>query len=268
MGRWNKEIEKAASILAESKFATASSGAGFSAESGIPTFRDPGGVWDRLDPSEVGTASGLMNTLKNKSDVLLPFFLDFLDTFENAEPNPGHYALSSLEKKGILKYIITQNVDNLHQESGTTNLIEVHGNFFRMSCLSCRHKQSVDRKAFIREVRDKLKALTKFDLENFLSIAVNCEQCNKIMRPDVVMFGEAVKELPAAFHVAEKSDVMLVLGTSGVVYPAAYFPVKAKEAGAKIILINPNENPFPSMTDVYIPLKTGDAMPAILEHIK
>ena len=81
------------------------------------------------------------------------------------------------------------------------------------------------------------------------------------------MFGESVQELPSAFQAAEKSDVMLVLGTSGVVYPAAYFPVKAKETGAKIILINPNENPFPGMTDVYIPMKTGEAMPAILEHI-
>lgn len=267
MGRWNKEIEKAASILAESKYATATSGAGISAESGIPTFRDPGGIWDRLDPSEVGTASGLMNTLKNKSDLLLPFFFDFLDTFERADPNPGHYALSSLEKKGILKCVITQNVDNLHQESGTTNLIEVHGNFFRMSCLSCQHKHTVERKPFIRELRNKLNALTKFDIENFLSIAANCEQCKKIMRPDVVMFGEAVQKLPTAFHIAEKSDVMLVLGTSGVVYPAAFFPVKAKEAGAKIIVINPNENPFPGLTDVYIPMKTGDAMPAILDLI-
>ncbi|MBW2218767.1 MAG: NAD-dependent protein deacylase [Deltaproteobacteria bacterium] len=267
MGKWNREIEKAASILAESKYATATCGAGVSAESSIPTFRDPGGIWDRLDPSEVGTVSGLINTLERKSDLLLPFFFDFLDTFERAEPNPGHYAIASLEKKGVLKSVITQNVDNLHQEAGTKNLIEVHGNFFRMACLSCNHKNTVDRKLFIKKIRNKLKSLTTFDLGSFISFAVNCEQCNKIMRPDVVMFGEAVQELPAAFNVSEKSDVMLVLGTSGVVYPAAYFPIKAKEAGAKIIIINPNENPFPGHTDVYIPLKTGEAMPAILKLI-
>ena len=267
MGKWDNEIKKAASILAESTYAVASSGAGVSAESGIPTFRDPGGVWDKLDPAEVGTTSGLMNTLQTKAHILLPFFLDFLDIFERAEPNPGHYALASLEKKGILKCVITQNVDNLHRESGTTNLIEVHGNFFRMSCLSCRNKHTVNRKSFIREVRNCINALDKFDIDSFLSIAESCEQCSRITRPDVVMFGESVQELPAAFQAAEKSDVMLVLGTSGVVYPAAYFPVKAKETGAKIILINPNENPFPGMTDVYLPLKTGEAMPAILEHI-
>lgn len=264
MGKWNREIEKAASILAESNYVTATCGAGVSSESGIPTFRDPGGIWDRLDPAEVGTISGLVSTLERKADSLLSFFFDFLDTFERAEPNPGHYAIAALEEKGVINTVITQNVDNLHQEAGTKSLIEVHGNFFRMTCTSCRHQLTVDRKPFVRDIRNKLKSMTSFDLGSFLSMAANCSECQKIMRPDVVMFGEMVQDLPRAFDEAEKSDAMLVLGTSGVVYPAAYFPIKAKQAGARIILINPNENPFPGQTDVYIPLKTGEAMPAIL----
>ena len=132
MGSWDAEISQAASILAQSSNGCASSGAGVSAESGVATFRDPGGIWDIVDPAEVGTVNGLLHTLSTKADRLLPVFQDMLTTFKAAEPNPGHVALARLEQKGILKTVITQNVDNLHQEAGSTNVIEVHGNLFRM----------------------------------------------------------------------------------------------------------------------------------------
>ncbi len=268
MGKWGNEIEAAVSILSKAKRASASSGAGMSEESGIPTFRDPGGLWDEINPIEAGTVRGLINTLEKNAEKIIPIFLKMLDSFEKAEPNPGHTALFDLEEMGILKTVITQNVDNLHKEAGTSDLIEVHGNLFRMACLRCGRQKMVDRKSYVRSVRDKLKSFTAYDFNRLISLAEVCDHCDSIMRPDVVMFGEAVKGLQRAFNASLHSDVMLVLGTSGVVYPAASFPIEAKNNGARIIVINPSENGFQKYTDVYVPMKTGEALPIIVEKIR
>jgi len=265
---FEKEIREAASILSKSTRASASCGAGVSAESGIATFRDAGGIWDRIDPAEVGTPSGLISTLEREAPKLVPLFIEILDSFESAEPNPGHRALADLEAMGILKTVITQNADNLHQEAGTTDVIEVHGNLFRMKCLACECITKFERRPLIREVKERLAGLTSFNLTALASLAPKCDGCGFMMRPDVVMFTEPVQDLPRAFAVAAGSDVMLVLGTSGVVYPAAYLPREAKKAGAVIIVINPTENPFESVTDIYIPMKTGEVLPAIVKMIR
>jgi NAD-dependent deacetylase len=194
--------------------------------------------------------------------------MTMLDRFEKAAPNAGHKALFDLEKMGIVRTVITQNIDNLHKEAGTTDLIEVHGNLFRMVCLSCGGEKEVDRKQYVERIRNRLSMIDVYDLDALISLAVVCDQCGSVMRPDVVMFGEAVKFLPRAFRVSVESDVMLVLGTSGVVFPAASFPVEAKKAGAKVIVINPTENGFRHCSDIYIPMKAGDALPAIVDIIK
>ena len=268
MSGWDKEIEEAASILSRSTKTTATCGAGVSAESGISTFRDEGGIWDVIDPAEVGTPSGLINTLERDADKLIPLFLDILDTFERAEPNPGHFALAELERMGILKTVITQNTDNLHQEAGNTDLIEVHGNMFRMKCLACYNTKKYERKSLIGTVRKNLSQIEEYNISTLASLTPKCDVCGFITRPDVVMFSEAVQGLPEAYKAAGECDAMLVLGTSGVVYPAAYFPMEAKKNGAKIIVINPTENAFSSITDVYIPIKTGEALPAIVNLIR
>lgn len=262
------EIRKAAEILAEARNAVASCGAGISAESGIPTFRDPGGVWDRVDPSEVGTSEGLIATLKTNPQRLLPFFMGLLDTFERAEPNPAHLALRDLEQMGILKTVITQNIDNLHQEAGNTDVVEVHGNGFRVRCLSCGQGRGYPRKELIGQVREKLRDSDSITFSDIVELMPKCAVCGFVTRPDVVMFGEAVKDIPRSFDAAAKCDVMLAIGTSGVVYPAAYLPFRAKEAGARVIVVNPNENAFQRVSDVYIPLNAGHAMPRIVEALK
>ena len=268
MGAYEKEIEEAARILSKATRGSAFCGAGNSEESGIATFRDPGGLWDQVDPIEVGTAEGLISALDRNAEKLLPVFMGMLDSFEQADHNLGHKALANLEAMGLLTSVITQNVDNLHQEAGSVEVIEVHGNLFRMKCLSCSRIRNVERKPFVREVKEKLNAMTKFSLTNMVSLAPVCDTCSSMMRPDVVMFGEAVQHLQKAFGIAQRTDVMLVLGTSGNVYPAAYFPIEAKKAGARIIVINPTENAFTAVTDVYIPMKTGEALPAIVGKIK
>jgi NAD-dependent deacetylase len=268
MSPYKKEIEEAARILSKATRGSAFCGAGNSEESGIATFRDPGGLWDQVDPVEMGTAKGLISALDKNAEKLLPIFMGMLDSFEQADHNPGHKALADLEAMGILTSVITQNVDNLHREAGSDGVIEVHGNLFRMKCLSCDRIKNVERKPFVREIKEKLSTLSEFTLSSMVSLAPVCDTCNSMMRPDVVMFGEAVQHLPKAFGIAKSADVMLVLGTSGNVYPAAYFPVEAKKSGARIIVINPTENAFTAVTDVYIPMKTGEALPAIVDKIK
>lgn len=262
------EIKKAANILASAKRVVASCGAGISAESGIATFRDPGGVWEKLNPAQVGTAGGLMSTLTNAPQKLMPFFIELLETFKKAEPNPAHYALGELERMGILTTVITQNIDNLHTEAGNTNVIEVHGNGFRIKCIACGGTERMDRKQLIKETLKKVRKMTDFSLETIVTILPMCRNCLSPTRPDVVMFGETVMDIPQAFAAASNCDVLLAIGTSGAVYPAAYLPYNAKESGAKVIVINPNENPFSGVSDIYIPLKAGVAMGEILKDIK
>jgi NAD-dependent deacetylase len=268
MGRWDNEINRAASLLSKSAGSAAFCGSGISAESGISTFRDPGGLWDRVDPYETGTVEGLIDTLGSRADKIMPIFFELLDTFEKAEPNPGHRALADMETMGIVKTVITQNIDNLHHEAGSSNVIEVHGSLFRLRCISCDKKRSVDRRQFIRDIRKKLKALKDFSIASLLTIAPVCGACGSLMRPDVVMFGEGVQRMPEAFHSASECDILLALGTSGVVYPAAAIPQEARKRGAKVIVVNPNENAFSLISDVYIPMKTGIALPEIVSRIK
>jgi NAD-dependent deacetylase len=262
------EIRKAAEFLARSTETAAFCGSGVSEESGIPTFRDPGGLWDRLDMYEVGTAEGLLSTLGREPGKLLPVFFDMLDTLERAKFNDGHAALAWLQSQCRLRTIITQNVDNLQQEAGSEGVIEVHGNLFEMLCLSCGKKRKMDRMPLLHDIREKLKAMREVSLAALVSIVPKCEACGSLMRPDIVMFGEAVKHLPESFSLARECDVMLVLGTSGVVYPAAELPYEAMRAGAKIIVINPHENAFFDISDVYIPMKSGEALPVIVEQVK
>jgi NAD-dependent deacetylase len=267
MSAYDRETSAAAKILAKTRKAVAFCGSGVSAESGISTFRDPGGIWDRIDPMEASTSGGLLSSLAKNPEKLMNIFIDLLDAFEKAEYNPGHLALADLEKRGILRTVITQNVDNLQNEAGTGNIIEIHGNLFRMVCLSCGRKKKFDRKPFIRDLRHALMNLNDYSLASLVTLAPRCDTCGSVMRPDIVMFGEAVQELPGAFDAGGECDAMLVLGTSGVVYPAAELPFEAKRHGADIIVVNPNENAFEEITDVYIPVKTGLALPAIVDKI-
>jgi NAD-dependent deacetylase len=268
MYAYDKETSAAAILLAKATSAVAFCGSGVSAESGISTFRDPGGIWERIDPIEAGTSGGLITSLAKNPGPLMQIFMELLNAFEHAECNPGHSVLADLEKMGVLETVITQNVDNLQDEAGSNNIIELHGNLFRMVCLSCGKKIKFDRKPFVGGLKEKIIHLNDYSLASLVTLAPTCDVCNSIMRPDIVMFGEAVQDLPRAFEAGFNCDVMLVLGTSGTVYPAAELPFEAKRKGAAIIVINPNENAFDAITDVYIPMKTGEALPGILNKLK
>ncbi len=260
-------IERAAEAFQRTRKLVTFSGAGMSAESGIPTFRDPGGIWDQFDPEEVGTGPGLLDTLSRTPEKIRAFADQTISVFLQARPNPGHLALGTLEQMGILKFIITQNVDNLHQEAGNKKVIEIHGNLFRQRCLACGAKKSFGREEFLTKFKTALGELARVDLSSIMEILPKCH-CGSPMRPDVVMFGEAVQGLHESFEEAGDCEVMLVLGTSGVVYPAAALPQRAKEAGATVIEINPGESAYFGVADIRLHGKTGEILPRIVEKIR
>ena len=263
-----KKIEQVVNLLRSSHPLVVFSGAGMSAESGIPTFRDPGGIWDQFDPEEVGTGPGLLATLNNMPDKIRSFIENTIQIFLKAKPNPGHLALGTLEKMGILQTVITQNVDNLHQEAGNSKVIEMHGNLYRQRCLSCDNRKMFEKEVFLGKARDTFRELKTLDLQSVLRLLPECDACGSPMRPDVVMFGEAVQSLHESFQQAADCSVMLVLGTSGVVYPAAALPHKAKESGATLIEINPGESVFHGLADIQIPEKSGRILPKIVSVLQ
>jgi len=262
-------VEEAASMIRGAKNLVAFTGAGVSEESGIPTFRDPGGLWDRFDPYEVGGGDVFSSLYRGGA---IPasatgFVSEMLTVLEKAHPNPGHTALGELERMGILRSVITQNIDNLHREAGNSLVIEVHGNIYRLACLACGGRVYLSREELFPLGWKLVECLRSGDMQGIISIASRC-LCGGICRIDVVAFGEPVQDMPRAVAEAKSADVFLILGTSGAVYPAAYLPEYAKRAGAKLIEINATGCYFPELVDLGIVGKTGEVLPRIVERLR
>ena len=241
-------IKRAAEDIAAAKRVTALTGAGISTESGIPPFRGKGGLWDRFDPMEVAHIDAFMQNPARIWDILLKEMKIVVDT---ARPNDSHTGLKKLENLGKLSTIITQNVDGLHQAAGSSDVIEFHGNFASHRCLDCQKQYAS------REVR-------------LTHIPPRCD-CNGILRPNAVFFGELIP--PEALRRSQKAatdcDLMLVLGTSAEVQPAAMMPVIAKNAGATIIEINPQSTALTgTVSDYLIKGKAGEVMNRIIAELK
>ncbi|MGV8073108.1 MAG: Sir2 family NAD-dependent protein deacetylase [Syntrophobacteraceae bacterium] len=256
-------IIEASRMILSSKWLVAFTGAGLSEESGISTYRDPGGLWDRYPE---GASAGIMGILKRHPEAFHELFSQLLKTFRNSAPNPGHYALARLEEAGILKSLITQNGDNLYQDAGGSKIFELHGNAFRWRCLACGEKRVFSRNELFSLAENILSQMTSFSLDLLMPLLPDCD-CHGKMRPDVVGFGEPVQNLSKATWQASKCDLMLIMGTSGVVYPAAMLPLMAKENGAKLIEINPKESALTERCDLFLPGKTGEILPIILEKV-
>lgn len=265
--------QRAAEIIISSKYVIAFSGAGASAESGIPTFRDKGGLWEKYPAELFGTPRGILYVLMTEPQKLGEFITSAVDTLLDAKPNEGHKALGELEKLGFLKTVITQNIDNLHQEAGNTKVIEVHGSATRFRCINCNNRETYSKeniKETAKKFSERLMNIKGADniselIEMFQDIIPRCE-CGGIMRPDVVLFTEQVHDIHIAFEEARKADCCIIVGTSGVVYPAAYIPQIVKSKGGILIEINPNQKSFDS--DIYIDESFSSAMPKILKCIK
>ena len=241
-------IKKAAEDLSGAKMVTALTGAGISVESGIPPFRGKGGLWEKYDPMEVAHIDAF---LQNPTKAWNLLFKDMKEVLDKATPNDSHKGLAKLEEFGILKTIITQNVDGLHQMAGNTDVIEFHGNMAWQRCMKC-------------------DAHFKTSSVEITEIPPRCD-CGGILRPNAVLFGEMIPQeaLWRSRQVATDCDVMLVMGTSAVVQPAALMPVVAKESGAKVIEINAERTPLTGEISDYLILGTaGDVMNGIVAQIE
>jgi len=255
-------IARAARDLVESKYAVALTGAGLSTESGIPDFRGPSGIWTKNPEAERRAYQSYQEFLEDpkkwwEERLAGPSLLGDL---AKAMPNPGHHALTELEELGILNCVITQNIDALHEKAGTKNLLEYHGSAVKLRCMSCG----------LRFRRDE------FDLEKLIrenQLPPRCPTCQGVIKSDTVGFGEPIPSDVAhqSLEEAWKCDLMLICGTSAVVYPFANLPRIAKQRGAAII-IEVNAEPTPlteeRISDYLIQGKTGEILPSLVEEVK
>ena len=241
-------IKQAAEDLAAAGRVTALTGAGISIESGIPPFRGKGGLWERFDPMEIAHIDALK---QNPAKVWTILVKEMKQLVDSATPNDGHKGLVKLEEMGKLKTVITQNVDGLHQAAGNTDVIEFHGTFAWQRCMECSQKYET-RSVDISEIPPRCS-------------------CGGILRPDAVFFGEMIPQdaLWRSRQIASDCDLMLVVGTSAVVQPAALMPVIAKESGAKIVEINPERTPLTDdISDYLIMGEAGDIMNRIIAKLE
>jgi NAD-dependent deacetylase len=239
-------IKKAAQIILDSQLTIALTGAGISVESGIPDFRSKGGLWDRFDPEEYAT----IYAFQNNPEKVWQMLKEMEQIVDNARPNAAHIGLAELEQMGLLKSVLTQNVDNLHQEAGSQDVIEYHGNSKSLTCLWCNKKYDYEDK------RDEYPP--------------RCE-CGKILKPDVIFFGEAIPSLAMArsSQLASACQALLIIGTSAVVSPFNILPRQAKQVGATIIEINLEKTVLTDhITDIFLQGKASEQVSQVVSAVK
>jgi NAD-dependent deacetylase len=238
-------LETAARLLAAARKVVVVSGAGISAESGVPTFRDAGGIWSQVRIEDVATPEALRRNPKK----VWEFYEGRRSNLQAVQPNPGHRAIAEMESAFAEVVIITQNIDGLHQRAGSTRVLEVHGSLWKARCLDgC----GVQRDPF-----------------PFPAPAVPppCE-CGGVLRPSVVLFGELLPPgaMEEAGRLVSRCDVCLVVGTSGAVWPAAGIPLVARQAGRPTIEVNPTDTEISSELDVLVRGPSGQVLPALLRR--
>ncbi|THB78029.1 MAG: NAD-dependent protein deacylase [Desulfobacteraceae bacterium] len=240
--------EEAAALINHATRCVGFTGAGISVESGIPPFRGENGLWNKYDPETFDI--GFFNAYPESSWKAIRTI--FYDLFGRVEPNTAHYVLAEMEQAGMIKAVITQNVDNLHYDAGSQVVHEFHGSLKKLICLKCKKKypiQAVDLK----------------------KLPPPCGHCSGILKPDVIFFGEAIPE-PArslSFAEADKADCFILIGTTGTVAPANMIPHMAKRNGATIIEINTHPSEYTDeITDVYIQAGAVEAMEKLMEEIE
>jgi NAD-dependent deacetylase len=249
-------VARLGALFARARRAVVFTGAGVSTESGIPDFRSPGGVWDQFDPGElnyqnfIGTRHGRRKYWELGRKIY--------PVIRAAAPNAAHEAIAELYHRGHLDCCITQNIDNLHQRAGLPPeaVIELHGNASRARCLECGAGYARD------EVHRWLD-------EGGLDVP-DCPGCGGIVKPNTILFGEAMPraETEEAERRARACDLFVVVGSSLVVYPAAYMPVHARQAGATLVIVNLTPTPYDDHAQLVIRGKAGDVMGAVIADVR
>lgn len=241
-------LRQAAEWLSVAQRVVVLTGAGISRESGVPTFRDAqDGLWARYDPMELASPEGF----RRNPSLVWRWYQWRRELVSRARPNPGHRALVDLEAMVPRLVVITQNVDGLHRAAGSSDVIELHGNLQRFKCFDREHPVSAE------------------VLNDDLTEPPRCPQCGALVRPDVVWFGEMLPAgaLDRAWQEAAAADLILIVGTSGLVQPAASIPLVARETGARTIEVNPDRTPLSSSVDLHIAGPAGTILPALVEAV-
>ena len=240
-------IDKLRDLLAAATRAGVFTGAGISTESGIPDFRSPGGLWTKYKPIYFDDFMG--SEEMRRESWRRKFAME--NVLDNAKPNRGHMAVAQLVRRGVVSHIITQNIDNLHQNSGVPDeqVIELHGNTSYARCLGCHERYEIDP---IREA---------FQRDETLPI---CDQCGGIIKTAVISFGQSMpeREMRRAQDAVLACDLMLVAGSSLVVFPAAGFPAMAKQNGAKLVIVNRDPTDMDDMADLVLNTELGATLGA------
>jgi NAD-dependent deacetylase len=247
-------IEETTEAIAAAEHVVALVGAGLSAESGVPTFRGPDGLWTKYgepdfrdyDRFREDPGKWWQQRLERTNTLG-----ELVDALNNAVPNEGHFALKEMEDDGVLKHIITQNIDNLHQIAGSRAITEIHGNRTKLRCIACNNRWPLD----------------EFPMDE---LPPHCPDCNGLVKGDTVMFGEPIPRdaLDECVEQTWLCDCMLLIGTSAVVYPAAGFPMDVKGKGGKLIEVNPNETPLTRYADVILRAPAGEVLPKVVSQLR
>jgi len=250
-----EHIDAVAEMVLESKRLVVFTGAGVSTESGISDFRSPGGIWDRFDAGELNYQTFMAS--EGGREKYWQFSRALWPEIASAQPNPGHIAIAELHNMGKLDYVITQNIDNLHQRAGVPEekVIELHGTMKWVLCLECGQRYPRE------QIQARLDDGTKVP---------RCDSCGGIMKPATVSFGQSMpeQETRQAEAAASACDLFLSVGSSLVVYPAAQMPLIARGNGARLVIINLTPTPHDRHADIVINEKTGPVLSAIAERVK
>jgi len=247
-------LDAAARTLVEARHAIALTGAGLSVESGIPPFRGPGGLWTKHgEPPMNGYQQFLKDPRRAWEERLSPSgpMRELWDALRAARPNPGHAALAELEAFGVLKALITQNVDDLHRRAGSERLLEIHGNATLIRCVQC----------VTRFGRDEI---------DLVVLPPRCPRCEGLLKSDTVSFGEPIPAdvLDECFAESEFADCMIVAGTSATVFPAAQFPISIRQRGGDLIEVNPYESEITALCAHRLRGTAADTLPALVARVR
>src|SRR5271155_5145233 len=247
----DREIAAAADVILRAKYPIALTGAGMSVESGIPPFRGPGGLWTKYgEPPMNGFQRFMADPKKAWEERLSKRNDELYKPLTVAKPNPGHLALVELEQLGVLRFVITQNVDDLHRQAGQKALAEIHGNWTLIRCLNCGTRFHGDAISL-----DKLPPA--------------CPRCGGLLKSDTVSFGEPIPidVLNVCAEHSAEADLVIVAGTSATVYPAAGFALEVKERGGTLIEVNLYESELTPLADLSLRGPTGEVMPRLVAAI-
>jgi NAD-dependent deacetylase len=241
--------ERLAELIRERQPCVVLTGAGVSTESGIPDFRSPTGIWMRYDPMEYATIEAFLRDPVKVWD----FYAKRLDVLKAAEPNAAHLALAELERRGLVRAVVTQNIDRLHEWAGSRELIEVHGSIRTSSCLDCGERVGFD---------DVVQLLSD-------APAPPCPACGRILKPDVVMFGELMPQaaIDRAYELAREAALLLVVGSSLEVWPVAGLPQETLEWGGQLAIVNQGSTPYDHRADLKVEAAAGETLSEVVRRL-